>query len=70
MAPPRTLVCSLCHNRIEVDLEVSWVYSRSAVVMHILECPKRQDNATADDMTKLVEQIMKDGGQSRDRNLQ
>ncbi len=69
MSVPRTLICNLCKNRIEVDLDVSWVYSRSAVVMHILECPKRPENATVEEMTKVVDQIMKDGGQSRSPNL-
>jgi hypothetical protein len=37
--------------------------------MHILECPKRPENATVEEMTKVVDQIMKDGGQSRSPNL-
>jgi hypothetical protein len=68
LAAPGNLVCALCNNKIDVDLDVSWVYSRSAVVMHILECPNRPTNASAEDMTKLVEQIMTAGGQGRGRS--
>ena len=67
MAVPRSLVCTLCNEKIDVDLDVSWVYSRSAVVMHVLDCPKRTPDKSATEMNVLVDQILDAAGQGRSR---
>lgn len=67
MALPGSLVCTLCNDKIDVDLDVSWVYSRSAVVMHVLECPCRPAEASAAEMNTVVDQILDAGGQGRGR---
>jgi hypothetical protein len=67
VALPRTLACTWCKDKIDVDLDVSWAYSRSAVVMHILQCPCRPDSASGDEMNVLVDEIMTNAGQGRGR---
>jgi hypothetical protein len=58
----------MCQEKIDVDLDVSWVYSRSAVVMHVVDCPRRTPDASASDMNVVVDQILDAAGQGRRAN--
>jgi hypothetical protein len=55
---PQPVICPFCREAIWIDPAGSRIYSRSTVVMHVVECPKKPLDASADDLTVAVDAMM------------
>jgi hypothetical protein len=54
----RSLLCTLCKQPIQLSLDSSWVYLRSAVVQHIVRCPRKPHDATPAEVHEIIDGIV------------
>jgi hypothetical protein len=55
---PKPVICPFCREAIRIDPAGSRIYTRSTVVMHVVECPKKPLDASADDLKVAVDAMM------------
>ncbi len=55
---PKPVICPFCREAIRIDPAGSRIYTRSTVVMHVVECPKKPLDASANDLKVAVDAMM------------